>query len=157
MNDTRMPIELLVEKGKKHLTKAEIEERKSTEVKVDADKIFAPGFIRTKKQKERFEFLSQELLNAKILGNLDCELLGRYILLEEQYNKIVKVISKTDIISDEYDKLLQKQNKVFQMLDKASNELGMNMMARCKIVVPKKEEKPKNKFEKFKNGSVANG
>lgn len=155
MGNSKLPISLLIAKGNKHLTKLEIEERQNSEVIADAENIFAPAFLRTKKQKDKFNYLAEQLLNAKIIANLDIETLGRYILLQEQYNQIAKLISKTDIISDDYDKLLAKQTKIFSMLDKVANELGLNIMARCKIATPTIKEKPKNKFEKF--GAINNG
>jgi hypothetical protein len=127
MGNPKIPIDLLVEKGNKHLTKSEIEERKNTEIKADADKIFAPAFLKTKKQKERFDYLSTELQKVKIIANLDVELLGRHVLLEEQYYLIQKEISKADILSDDYYKLLIKQSKIFTMLDKTTTQLGLNI------------------------------
>ena len=50
----RQPIDLIVAKGKKHLTKKEIEERKKQEVKAPADNIHAPDYL-TEKQKKTFE------------------------------------------------------------------------------------------------------
>lgn len=155
MGRPKQPVDLVILKGNKHLTKSEIEERKNDEVKADADNIFAPLTLRTKKQKERFNYLSEQLLNANIMSNLDVEGLARYVVLEEQYNKITKAISKVDILSEDYDKLLIKQTKIFQMLDKVNNELCLNIMSRCKVSIPKQEDKQKNKFEKFSDGSVA--
>ena len=54
MAGQRQPIELVVAKGKKHLTKAEIEERKRTEVKAPADKVTAPPYL-TPEQKKKFK------------------------------------------------------------------------------------------------------
>ncbi|AJA42856.1 phage terminase small subunit P27 family [Clostridium tetani] len=154
MGRPKQPVDLVLLNGKKHLTKEEIEQRKNSEVKADIDKIEAPSRL-TKKQKERFNYLADELLKANIMANLDVESLARYVCLEEQYNKITKKINKIDILSDDYDKLLIKQTKVFGMLDKLSNQLCFNILSRCKVSIPKKEEKPKNKFAKF--GAGANG
>lgn len=153
MANNKQPIDLLLLKGKKHLTKEEIEQRKNEEVKANTDNIIAPSYL-NKKQKERFNYLAEELKEAKIISNLDVESLARYVVLEEQYNNIVKKINKLDILSEDYDKLLIKQTKVFSMLDKLNNQLCLNIIARCKVSVQKYEEKPKNKFEKFgvKNG-----
>ncbi len=41
----RQPTDLLLVKGKKHLTKAEIEDRKSKEVKAPSDKVKAPSYL----------------------------------------------------------------------------------------------------------------
>lgn len=155
MGRPKEPIDLVMLKGNKHLTKDEIEERKNSEVKVDTDNVFAPPTLKGKKLKDRFNYLAEQLLNASIMTNLDVEGLARYVTLEEQYNKITKAISKVDILSDDYDKLLIKQGKIFQMLDKAGNELCLNIISRCKVSIPKVEEKKINKFNKFNSGSVA--
>ena len=45
MAGKKQPIELVVANGKKHLTKSEIEERKSQEIQAPNDKIKAPEGI----------------------------------------------------------------------------------------------------------------
>ena len=60
MTGQRQPIELILAKGSKHLTKKkkkkrEIEERKSSEVKPITDDIFPPPYLSTKKQKAEFD------------------------------------------------------------------------------------------------------
>lgn len=155
MGRTKQPVDLILLNGKKHLTKEEIKERKESEVKADTDKVEAPSHLTTKKQKERFDFLAQQLLNANIMTNLDVETLARYVKLEEQYNNISKKITRMNVLNLQYDSLLKKQTKVFSMLDKLNNQLCFNILSRNKATVPKdKQEKPKNKFSKFgaKNG-----
>lgn len=53
MSGQRQPIELVLAKGNKHLTKAEIEERKSSEVKPITDNISPPPYLSTKKNRKR--------------------------------------------------------------------------------------------------------
>lgn len=55
MAGQRQPIELVLAKGSKHLTKKEIEERKSSEVKPITDDIFPPPYLSTKKQKGKWD------------------------------------------------------------------------------------------------------
>ncbi|MBU3135055.1 phage terminase small subunit P27 family [Clostridium gasigenes] len=151
MANNKQPVDLILLKGNKaHLTKEEIEHRKNTEVKCDVDNIIPPTYL-LKVQKERFSYLAEQLLNAKIIANLDVETLAKYVLLEEQYRKIQKTISKMDIMSDDYDKLLIRQSKVFAMVDKLGNSLCLNIIARSKVSIPKPEEKKVNKFDKFKS------
>lgn len=52
MAGQRQPIELVIANGKKNLTKAEIQERRDSEVKPITDNIIAPSYL-TKKQKKR--------------------------------------------------------------------------------------------------------
>ncbi|PJI09970.1 MULTISPECIES: P27 family phage terminase small subunit [Clostridium] len=154
MGRIKEPINSILARGNvAHKTKAEIKERMEHEVKVGIDDFITPSYIKSKKQKERFDWLKEQLIQAKILSNLDAETLGRYVLLEEQYNKIAKEINKVSPLGKDYSDLLNTQKSIFNMLDRAGNELGLNIMSRCKLTVPKEKEKPKNKFDKFK-GSV---
>ncbi|WP_181998645.1 hypothetical protein [Paraclostridium sordellii] len=54
MAGKKQPIELAVANGKKHLAKAEIEQRKSTEVKANSDNI-KPSTHLTKEEKKQFK------------------------------------------------------------------------------------------------------
>ena len=50
MGRNAQPVDLLVAKGKKHLTKAEIESRKENEIKLGNKKLICPGFIKSGKK-----------------------------------------------------------------------------------------------------------
>ncbi|WP_053957157.1 phage terminase small subunit P27 family [Inediibacterium massiliense] len=153
MARSKQPISLIEAKGKKHLTKQEIEDRKNSEVKAGSDNVVAPSYL-TKKQKETFEWYVCELKKIDIIGNIDVECLARYVVAEEQFKKVAKKIRTTDILNDDYDKLLVKFDKLYKICRQGSSDLGLTISSRCKLVIPKVEEKPKNKFEKFgaKNG-----
>ena len=75
MAGQRQPIELVIAKGRKHLTKSEIEQRKSTEVKAPADNIKPPSNL-NKEQKKEFKKISKQLIELEIMSNLDCDSLG---------------------------------------------------------------------------------
>ena len=42
------PVKLIIAKGKKHLTKAEIKEREDNEIKVDATNVTPPNYLSKK-------------------------------------------------------------------------------------------------------------
>ena len=65
MAGKKEPIALLQAKGRKHLTKAEIELRKAQELHPDADKVAPPAWL-DKKQKRRFKELAAQLIELKI-------------------------------------------------------------------------------------------
>ena len=48
MAKTRQPIELVIAKGKKNLTKAEIKERRESEIQPIAENIIAPSYLNEK-------------------------------------------------------------------------------------------------------------
>ena len=84
MAGQRQPISLVEMKGKKHLTKAEIEARKNSEVVAPNDKVKPPSYL-TQDQKKRFRKLAKELLEIKLIANVDCDALARLLIAQEQY------------------------------------------------------------------------
>jgi len=145
----REPIDLIIAKGKKHLTKKEIEERRAQEVKASNDKIEPPSYL-PDELKEKFIRIANELIEIDIMSNLDCEALARFIVAESQYQRVSEKIFKIKTVGPKYAELIKTQEKLFKMARQAANDLGLTISSRCKLVVPKKEEeKPKNKFSKF--------
>ncbi|KNF06996.1 phage terminase, small subunit, putative, P27 family [Gottschalkia purinilytica] len=145
----RQPIELIMAKGKKNLTKKEIEERKNTEVRAKRDNIVAPSYL-TDDLKEEFNRIASELINIEIMSNLDCEALARFIVSESQYQKVTLKILKMKTIGPTYVELLKVQEKLFKMCRQSASDLGLTISSRCKLVIPKKEEnKEKTEEEKM--------
>ena len=147
----RQPIDLIEIKGKKHLTKKEIEERKSTEVSGNTDQITAPDYLDAK-QKEQFQKIASELLSIGIMSNLDCDGLARYIIAETNYNKVTAFLKNYDISGDvkEYAKLVNVQDKFFKQCRASASDMGLTITSRCRLVVPKAKDEPiENKFLKF--------
>ena len=149
MAGPRQPIDLILHKGKKHLTKKEIEERKAREVKAKSDSIEAPSYL-PKKLKEEFDRIANELISIGIMSNLDCEALARFVMSEHQWQLVTKDLLKRKTINEEYFEVVKLQERVFKMARQSANDLGLTISSRCKLVVPKtEEEKPQNKFGKF--------
>ena len=97
MAGTRQPIDILQAKGRKHRTKGEIENRKKTEVKAKSDNIKPPSFLGAK-QKKRFTEIANELLDLDIMANIDCDALGRLIVVEDEFIAINKAMKKTPLM-----------------------------------------------------------
>ncbi|NEZ47938.1 phage terminase small subunit P27 family [Clostridium niameyense] len=145
----RQPTELLVVKGKKHLTKKEIEERKNGEVQAPADKVEPPSYLPQILKKE-FNRIAGELIDIGIMSNLDNEALARFLVSEYNYQKVTKKLLKMGVDNPKYYDLLLLQEKLFKMCRQSASDLGLTISSRCKLVIPKpKEDKPKNKFAKF--------
>ena len=70
MPNPREPINILLAKGRKHLTQEEIQRRMATEPTAPADDIQPPDYL-SKKQREEFSALAGELQRIKIIGNVD--------------------------------------------------------------------------------------
>lgn len=76
MAGQRQPTDLVVMNGRKHLTKAEIEARKNAEVVAPNDKVKPPSYL-TPEQKKKFRKIAKELLEIKLIANVDCDALAR--------------------------------------------------------------------------------
>ena len=170
MAGPRQPIELVEFKGKKHLTKAEKEERHARELKPCTDEIVAPSYL-TGKQKKEFYRIAAQLEKLKIMGETDCDTLARYITAQGLYEQAVKDLravqksrpkgadaDASGLIkwANALDQLDKRQERYFNQAQKAAAALGLTISSRCRLVAPVVEEKPKeNKFSKF--GKAAGG
>lgn len=158
MSGQRQPIELILAKGSKHLTKEEITERQAREIKPVIDDISPPSYL-TKKQKEEFARIAAQLVKLRILGETDVDALARYILSRNTYVKLTKQIQKKQILEDPIllDKYMKNQDRAFRQCDVSAKALGLTISSRCRLVVPeiKSETPKKNKFKKFEKRSAS--
>lgn len=96
----REPIDLIKAKGRKHLTKAEYEDRKSTEIDVPYTDIKPPKYLNAKQKKE-FRLIASKLLGIDIMTELDIDVLAQYILAKELYlqytAELEKVLANRDM------------------------------------------------------------
>lgn len=177
MAGQRQPTNLVVMKGKKHLTKAEIEERKNAEVVAPNDKVKPPAYL-TPEQKKEFRKLSKELLAIKLIANVDCDALARLLIAQDQYIEITDKIRETplmvdvpvyemrenpdtgeqervqvgtrEVVNGERERLMIIQDRCMKQCRQGASDFGMTVSSRCRLVVPKaKETKPENKFAKY--------
>lgn len=147
----RQPIELIKAKGKKHLTKAEIEAREKLELKVDLKEVSIPDYLPSKLKKE-FNDISKKLLEIGIMTELDEDCLARYLLSKQSYLKYTSMLNKATQHNKivEMEKLMTMQDKAFKQCRASANDLGLTIASRCKLVMPETKEPPKeNKFAKF--------
>ena len=160
MAGQRVPLEVIQARGSKHLTKAEIQERQSREIKPIANHIVAPDYL-TKKQKDEFYRIAGQLDKLKIMGETDVDALGRYIVANDFYVNAVKQMRKTEVKNDpiKFEAWAKIQERYFKQCRSSANDMGLSISSRCKLVVPEgKSETPKeNKFKKFEKRSVNGG
>ena len=144
MAGQRQPVALVVAKGKKHLTKQEIEARKSIELKVPVGDVEPPDYLPEKLQEE-FRDISDKLIKIEIMTELDVDLLARYLLSKQSYlaltSKLLKSIKKDD---PQIEKTATMQDKAFKQCQSAARDLGLTISSRCKLTMPhtEKEREP---------------
>lgn len=164
MAGQRQPTNLVIARGKKHLTKAEIEDRLNAEVQPCTDNIAAPDFLTTK-QKREFDKIAGQLKRLNVMGETDVDLLARYVVAQSLYEEAVKdlrevekqrpkgdrVAVKTMVAwAEMLGRLDKRQDRYFKQAQVAASALGLTISSRCKLIVPTKEEPVKtNKFLQF--------
>ena len=159
----KQPINLIIAKGKKHLTKAEIEERQKTEIHTDHVNVKPPNYLNEEEVKE-FYRISQILLDIGIITELDEDCLAHYLISNSSYIKYTKKIraledelleaKRTDRkakLKSEIDTYLTYQDKALKQCRVCANDLGLSISSRAKLVMPQPKDPPKeNKFNKFR-------
>ncbi len=159
----KQPINLIIAKGKKHLTRAEIEERQKTEIHTDHVNVKPPDYLNEEEVKE-FYRISQILLDIGIITELDEDCLAHYLISNSSYIKYTKKIraledelleaKRTDRkakLKSEIDTYLTYQDKALKQCRACANDLGLSISSRAKLVMPQPKDPPKeNKFNKFK-------
>lgn len=174
MAGQRQPIALVQAKGKKHLTKAEIEERQRTEVKADADKVTAPQYL-SPTQKRTFKKIVKELRAIDLISNLDVDALARLVIAQEKYIAVTQELNRQpimveieiatkqldeygqpvkirkEVVNGEVERLALLQDRYFKQCRQGAADFGLTVSSRCRLVVPKadKETPKENKFAKF--------
>ncbi|WP_429314040.1 phage terminase small subunit P27 family [Paenibacillus mucilaginosus] len=155
----REPIDLLLYKGKKNLTKQEIEERQAQEVKAPSDKVKHPNYLPKDLRKE-FKKISDELMRIGIMTNLDVDALARFLYARKMYlqltaelldtpptihrrrelrdpeGAVIGVDEWTDS-NETYSELLLMQDKLFKQCRQSASDLGLTISSRCRLVIPK--------------------
>lgn len=159
MSGQRQPIDLVIAKGKKNLTKAEIEERRAREITPITDEIEPPEYLTTKKQREEFTKLANQLTKLRVMGETDVDALARYVISNELYVHTSKKLRSSKVKNNpyEFNAWSKVQDKYFKQCRAAALDLGLTISSRCKLVAPTVEEKakPENKFAAFKKGAAS--
>lgn len=148
----RQPIDLIVAKGKKHLTKDEIERRRAEELQVPDDAIAPPKYL-TKRQREEFRRIADTLIQLKIMKNLDVDALAAYIVERDEWLATIKQLHRKGVRDDiaAFDKLSRIEERYRKQMRASASDLGLSITSRGKLVMPT-EETPiphDNKFAKF--------
>lgn len=159
----KQPINLIMAKGKKHLTKAEIEKRQKTEIHTDHIDVTAPEYL-TEEQKTEFYRIAKILLDIGIITELDEDCLAHYLISNSNYVSYTKKLNelngklararKTEKKKDYMSKIdlyLTYQDRALKQCRACANDLGLSISSRARLVMPEAKEPPKeNKFNKFK-------
>lgn len=145
MAKRREPIDLIVAKGKKNLTKKEIENRKNSEVKAPSENIEPPSYLPGELQEE-FINISSKLKEIGIMSELDVTALARFLISEYQYQKVTTKMLKMKNITEKYFDYANLQDKFFKQARAAAGDLGLTISSRCKLVLPESNKDNENEM-----------
>ena len=100
----RLPVDLIIARGKKHLSDKEIRERREREVRVPKMEIRAPKYLTTE-QKRAFNVYAKKLSAlGDVFTSLDVDVLALYVFAFELYvgysDQIKQIINKADAVRD---------------------------------------------------------
>ena len=152
MGRNAKPIELHILDGKKHFSKAEIEERKASQIYIGDGSFKKPAELRgkthaCKKWKEVIHLYKSS--GVSFVSSSDIGIITRYCLTYQEYLEAQNVLSalSSDLTTiyiepDVYVKLQNVVNKKNDILTKLEDRLFLNPLSKIKTVPPKSAAKP---------------
>jgi phage terminase small subunit len=162
------PPEVIQMNGRSHhLTKAEIERRKATEIKIKNHTFKASELVMADERAlKEFKRLKKLYKDIGFIASLDEHIINQYCLSVSELDDLILALNIARNNMKSKDAIKQKEGlAMFMALDvevrqkrseivKLSDRLYLNPVSRTKNV-PKKhpEEAPKNKFSKFAGGA----
>lgn len=158
------PISLHIAGGNpSHLTKAEIEKRKETEIKLGDNKLICPGYIKNNiNAYSKWKEITKIYKNVDFVSSGDVGLLARYCLTHSEYLNLCENRDKfnnlhsdwiqyRDVLPEDFQESIERLlkfnmniqletaiNKKMDMLIKMEDRLFLNPLAKVKNV-PKKD------------------
>lgn len=138
MAGKRQPTAVVQANGKKHLTKAETDERLDREVKAEKSaRVELPKWL-PKPLKKDFRALGKQLITAGIYSGMDADALGRYLVAQSQWLKATamadKALDRKD--SEAAGDWSSIQDRYFKQCRNCANDLGLTISSRCRLIVP---------------------
>jgi phage terminase small subunit len=168
MGRNALPIAILAARGKKHLTKQEIEHRKKSEIKLGETKLKCPDFVKSDVNAfAKWKEVCKIYKDTELVSSGDVGLVARYCMTFSEYKELLehrKRVAQFNADWSEYESLLPEEfidsmnqymrlnidlqldsaiNKKMDMLIKMEDRLFLNPLAKIKNV-PKKEKERKD-------------
>ena len=138
MAGTRQPTDLIVAKGRKHLSRAEEAERRAGEVKVPPAKTAKPPKWLPEELKRAYRAIGRQLIAGGVLTDLDADTLGRYLVSHAQWLKAAEYAQEAlaagaTKAADDWGRI---QERYFKAARACATDLGLTVTSRCKLVIP---------------------
>lgn len=144
MAGARQPTDLVVAKGRKHMTKAEEDARRDREVIVPPPQKVKPPKWLPKALHKEFRALGRQLLDVGLYTDLDADNLGRYLIAHHEYLSATDEVQKAlsymppnkmrDLEAAE--SWGRVQERYFKQARNCANDMGLTVSSRCRLVLP---------------------
>ena len=143
MAGNRQPTEVVEANGRKHFTKAELEDRKSRDVKPSepVKKLTAPKWLPQPLRKE-FNALQKQIVDLMptMVCRSDADTLASWCMVHAQWlqatARLTGCLGQGTANVDEAAKWAGVQNKLFAQSRALARELGLTITSRCELVIP---------------------
>ncbi len=138
MPGKRQPTDVLLLNGKKHLSRAEEDERRSREVKAPPAQKAAPPKWLPEVMRKEFRSTGKRLIALGLYSDLDADTLGRYLVAHHQYLSATGYANAALRAGNlpQADAWGRIQDRYFKQARNCANDLGLTVTARCRLVVP---------------------
>ena len=135
------PVDLLIAKGKKHLTKQEIERRRAEEalLEVPFTNIEVPecltDYPEVAAEFEKYAAMLSSRGDGRLFTELDVDCLTRYVLSQALYLKYTGLLIEAKD-AETTKTYMQMQSKAFSQAHQTASVMGLNITSRCRLIVP---------------------
>lgn len=154
-----VPIDLLLQRKKKNLTKAEIDARRAAEAKIkpNNNQVKPPTWLSPGAKKE-FKKLANELMQTELITNVDVNQLAVYCRAYDRFIELQKgqpefTDSGDPLLDDDGNQVLYIDEKkidiLFKQLKTMAAEFGFTPSSRAKIAMKPEPEKQKTAEEEM--------
>lgn len=140
MAGKRQPTDIVKANGRKHMTKAEEDARRDSEVRVATAKKAKPPKWLPEGLKKDFRKIGKQLIEAGIYSELDADTLGRYLVAHGEWISATAEVQQRmnrqprDVKAvDDWGKV---QERYFKQARNCANDLGLTITSRCRLVIP---------------------
>ena len=136
----KQPVDVIVARGKSHLTRVEKERRKAEEATVPPHlrAVQAPEYLSEWPDLVDAFYRYAEMLRdimPEQFGQPDADLLARYLVSERLFESLTSKLVKLDDV-DGIKSLQVAQDKAFKQAHTSASALGLTVTSRCRLVVP---------------------
>lgn len=159
MPGPRQPVDVLIARGAKHLTKNEEAQRRASELNIPpAQKITPPKWLGrefpddvAKALKAEFRKLGKRLAEVGLYSELDADTLGQYLVALHQWElatrQVEQLLGKADYVKAA-ESWCNIQAKHFSAARRCASEMGLTISSRCRLIVPQaaEQDEPEDEF-----------